>query len=475
MAAELGSTARTPGPSPLLPMIIGSALFMQNLDSTAIVNALPTMARSLHQDPLILNLAITAYLLSAAVFLPISGWIADRFGAKTVFQCAMIGFAVSSLFCGLAGTLWQIVAARILQGMAGAMMAPVGRLVLLRSVPKSQLVQALAYLTIPGILGPVLGPPIGGFIVTFLSWRWIFFINLPISLLGVVLTGLFMPNVREAAKTRLDLRGFVLSGLSLAGLVFGLENVGRSVMPPAAVALLLGGGAFCGWLYVLHFRRTQHAVLDLGLLKIQTFRTATLGGLFSRMGQGATPFLLALLLQLGFGLSAFQAGVLTLANGAGALMMRATASPTIRRFGFKRVLTGNAVVTAAILASYGLFTARTPHWLLIASLLVGGFFRSLQFTSLQALTYADVPPAAMSRATSFGGVFQQLAQSVGVGAAAFLIRMVLNLRHTSTVGVAEIAPVFVMVALLSLGALAFTIPLPADAGSEVSRHRPSSA
>lgn len=467
--SDLPPTART---GPLLPMIIGSALFMQNLDSTAIVNALPTMARSLGQDPLHLNLAITVYLLSTAVFLPVSGWVADHFGAKSVFQCAMVGFAVSSLLCGLSQTLWHIVAARVLQGAAGAMMAPVGRLVLLRSVPKSQLVQAMSWLTMPALLGPILGPPIGGFIVTFLDWRWIFFINLPIALLGVALTARFMPNVREDDRPPLDVRGLVLSGLALAGVVFGMENVGRDILPPVLVGALIGGGLLSGWLYWLHFKTAQAPILDLAMLRIPTFRAATVGGLFTRLSNGASPFLLALLLQLAFGLSAFQAGLVTFASAAGALAMKVTAGPIIRRFGFKRVLIANTLVITATFSSYALFTASTPHWLIISVLLISGFFRSLQFTGLNTLSYADVPQDRMSRATSFSGVFQQLAQSLGVGLAALLVRVILDAHKTTVMGQAEIAPAFAVVGACSLVSLLFLIPLPADAGGEVSRHKP---
>ena len=472
----------TPGPAltppradapsgPLLPLIIGSALFMQNLDSTAIANALPTMARSLHQEPLVLNLAITTYLLATAVFLPISGWVADRFGAKTVFQCAMVGFALSSLACGLSQTLWQIIAARALQGMAGALMAPVGRLVLLRSVPKSELVRAMSYLTMPALLGPVLGPPIGGFIVTFLSWRWIFYFNLPISLLGVLLTARFMPNLREVQVRRLDVAGFLLSGLALAGLVFGFENVGRSAAPAPVVVGLLAGGALCAGLYWAHFRRTAHAILDLSLLRIPTFRAATVGGFFYRLINGASPFLMALLLQLGFGLSAFQAGMLTFTSAAGALVMKVTAGPILRVLGFRRVLVGNAVLTAAIFAGYAAFTAHTPHWLVVVVLLTGGFFRSLQFTSLNALAYADVSHEAMSRASTFAGVAQQLAESLGVGAAALMIRLVVGVRHSGDLTAADISPAFVAIAALTLFSLFYLIPLDPAAGDEVSRRR----
>jgi EmrB/QacA subfamily drug resistance transporter len=449
-------------------MIIGAALFMQTLDSTVIANALPTMARSLHEDPVTLNLAITAYLLSAAIFLPISAWVADRFGAKNVFRASIVGFALSSLLCGLSQNLPELVAARMIQGLAGAMMLPVGRLVLLRSVPKSQLVSAMSYLTVPALLGPILGPPIGGFIVTFMSWRWIFYINIPMGLLGVVLATLFVPHMRETVREPLDVPGFVLTACGLAGLVYGFDNLGHDALPAVVIAAMLLGGVACGVVYVFHARRTPHAILDLRLLEIRTFTASAVGGLFSRLMIGASPFLLALLLQLGFGLSAFEAGLLTFTSALGALAMKATARPIIRRFGFKTVLIVNALATAASSGVYALFRATTPHWLLILVLLTGGFFRSLQFTALNALGYADVPPELMSRASSLSSMFQQLAQSLGVGLAAILIHYTLAWHHSTTLVAADTTPAFAIVAVLSLIALFFFIPLPADAGAEVS-------
>jgi EmrB/QacA subfamily drug resistance transporter len=462
--SEMAGAART---SPVLPMIIGAALFMQTLDSTVISNALPTMARSLQESPVTLNLAITAYLLSAAIFLPISAWVADRFGAKHVFRASIVGFALSSLLCGLAQNLPELVAARMLQGLAGAMMLPVGRLVLLRSVPKSQLVSAMSYLTIPALLGPILGPPIGGFIVTFMSWRWIFYINIPMGILGVVLATLFVPDVREAVKEKLDVAGFILTACALAGLVYGFDNLGHDSLPPAVIAGMLIGGVLCGAIYVFHARRTPNAILDLSLFRLRSFTASTIGGVFSRLIIGASPFLLALLLQLGFGLSAFEAGLLTFTSAVGALAMKATARPIIRRFGFKAVLIGNALAVALTAASYGLFRATTPHWILIAVLLTNGFFRSLQFTALNALAYADVPNSLMSRASSLSSMFQQLAQSLGVGVAAVLIHYTIIWRHSPSLQAADISPAFAIVAAMSLLSLLFFIPLPANAGAEV--------
>lgn len=455
----------------LAPMIIGCALFMQTLDSTIISTALPTMARSLHEDPVTLNLAITAYLLSAAVFLPISGWAADRFGAKNVFRVAIVTFALSSLFCGLAHSLPELVAARMVQGMGGAMMAPVGRLVLLKSVPKSQLVQAMSYLTMPAMLGPILGPPVGGFIVTYFSWRWIFFINIPVAVIGVVLVSIFIENVREDNPIRLDWRGFVLTGFGLAGIVYGFENLGRNVMPFSTVLAMLVGGGLCLAVYGWHARRTPHAILDLTAFRLKSFMSATVGGTPLRMAMGASPFLLALLLQMGFGLSALEAGLITFTSAAGALLMKATARPIIARFGFKSVLVWNTLITSTVFMGYGLFRASTPHWLIIGTLLIGGFFRSLQFTALNALAYADIEQAGMSRASSLASVGQQLSQSLGIGFAAILLGM-LRHGHPGPIGHAlrasDISPAFVIIGAISFLGLAFFLPLPHDVGAEVS-------
>ena len=456
----------------LVPMIIGSALFMQTLDATVISNALPTMARSLHEDPLTLNLAITSYLLASAVFLPISGWAADRFGAKLVFRLAIALFAFSSFLCGISHSLPELIGARMLQGMAGAMMTPVGRLVLLRSVPKHDLVRAMSYLTMPAMLGPVLGPPVGGFIVTHASWRWIFFINIPMGILGVVLVSLFIRNIREEETTPLDWRGFILTGFGLAGVVYGFDNLGRGALPFSVVAGLLIGGAVCLVIYAFHARRTAHAILDLSVLRIQTFMASVVGGGFMRMGMGALPFLLAMLLQMGFGMNALEAGMLTFTSAAGALLMKTTARPIISWFGFKRVLIGNQIITGVILMGYALFNVGTPHVLIIATLLFGGFFRSLQFTALNTLAFADIQQSQMSRASSLSSMGQQLSQSIGIGLAAMLLAGMRTMHHSTTLQAADVSPAFAIIGAVSLLGLFYFIPLPRDAGAEVSGHRP---
>ncbi len=462
-------------PDWLVPAIIGSALFMQTLSATVISNALPTMAHALEVSPLALNLAITAYLLAAAVFLPISGWLADRHGARVVFTSAIVVFTLASALCGFAQSLEQLLAARIVQGAASAMLMPVGRLVLLRTVPKAQLVGALAILTMPGLLGPMLGPPIGGAIVTFGDWRWIFFLNIPIGIIGVVLVSLYVPDVREEARAPLDWKGFVLTALACAGLVFGFENLGRGALPWYVITLMLLGGAACLWLFLQHAKRTPNPILDPTIFKFQTFSASIVGGAFLRFAMGATPFLLALLLQLGFGMTAFEAGLTTFAAAAGALAMKTTAPPLIRKFGFKRILIWNGVISAVLMFLYAFFTPQMPHVLLLAILLIGGFFRSLQFTSLNGLAYADIEQERMSRASTLSSMGQQLSQSIGVGLAAVLLHLSLEAHRTTDITVAVISPVFAVMAVITLLGLFWFVRLPDDAGAEMSGAGPQGA
>lgn len=454
----------------VVALIVACALFMENLDSTIIATALPAIAHALHDDPIRLNMAITSYLLSLAVFIPISGWVADRYGARTVFKAAIVVFLLGSVGCGLSQSLFQLVVMRILQGLGGAMMVPVGRLVVLRAVPKNDLVRAMSYLTVPGLLGPVLGPPVGGFIVTFSDWRWIFFINVPIGIIGMFLAHKYLENSKMGERRPLDMVGFVLSGAGLAGIVFGFDMVGRGAVPVGVIMALLVGGLLCSAFYVLHSRHKNDPIVDLSLFRIPTFKAAFIGGTFFRLSIGATPFLLPMMLQLGFGLSAFKSGGITFAGAVGAMLMKFTAKPVVRHFGFRRVLMFNTWVCVGFIVCNALFTAHTPHWLIVAILLVGGFFRSLQFTSLNTLGYADVTHARMSRATSLASMMQQVARSLGVGIGALALQVTLMLRHGDTLAASDFAPAFIVIAALALVSLLFFVKLQADAGAEVSGH-----
>ena len=445
---------------------------MEMLDSTVISTALPAIARSMHEDPIRLNLAITSYLLSLAVFIPISGWMADRFGSRTVFRAAIAVFTVGSIFCGLSESLPQLVAARVLQGFGGAMMVPVGRIIVLKTIPKTELVQAMSYLTVPAVLGPVVGPPVGGFIVTYYSWRWIFFINVPISFVGIMLVTKYIENIREEEVWPLDFRGFVLTGLGLAGMVFGFEMLGRGILPVSLVMSLLVGGGICTGAYVMHARRARYPIIDLALFKIPTFNAATIGGGFFRMGIGALPFLMPMLLQLVFGLTPFQSGLITFTGAAGALIMKPTAPPIIRRFGFRNVLVGNGILSAFIMMSYALFKPSTSHSVIIATLLIGGFFRSLQFTALGTLAFADVPPTLMSNASSLSSMGQQLSLSLGVATAALLLHVSLHGRSVQRSPPVTSALPFVLVGILAIASSIIYLWLDPNAGEEVSGRRP---
>ncbi len=462
-------------PAILTALIIATALFMENMDGTVLSTSLPAIAKDLGQDPIVLKLALTSYLLTLAVFIPASGWVADRLGARTVFCSAIVVFTIGSILCGASTSLPTLIAARVFQGLGGAMMVPVGRLVLLRSVPKSELVNALAYLTIPAMIGPVVGPPLGGFITTYFHWRWIFWINIPIGLLGIVLTLRYIENIREREQSPFDFAGFFLTGFGLAALIFGLSVVGRDLIAWQIDAAMIACGLAALAAYVSHARRDPDAILDLSLLKLPTFAAGVAGGTLFRVGIGAIPFLLPLMLQLGFGLNPFQSGSLTFAAAAGALAMKFSAAAIIKRFGFRRILIFNVFISSAFLASYGLFTATSPHWLLLGALLAGGFFRSLQFTALNAIAYADVDQTRMSRATSFASVAQQTSGAAGVAIAAGAIEAGQWLFGDAALENRDFAFSFAIVALVAFSSLFSFWRLKPDAGSEVSGRKAAGA
>ncbi|MDB5471514.1 MAG: transporter [Caulobacter sp.] len=452
----------------IVPLIIGVAILMQTLDSTLVATALPAMAVALKQTPLTLNLALTAYLLGAAIFMPVSGWAADRFGARTIFSVAIVEFGLSSLCCGLSQDLTQLVAARLIQGCAGAMLMPVGRLVLLRTATKAELIQATSILTVPALLGPVFGPPLGGLIVTLADWRWVFLINLPIAAGGLFLVNRYIDNVREPDAPRLDVPGVILSALALSGMAIGLGNLGRDTPPMAvAIALAVGGVAFAV-AYVIYAKRKPGPVMDLAPFGDVTFRLTIIGGLFVRPILGATPYLLALLLQVALGFSALTAGLITFATAVGSLLMRSTARPVIQRFGFKALLVGNAVFIALSLSACALVGAKTPHLVIIAILGVHGFLRAIQFTCMNALAYADLEPSQMSSGSTIMGLSQQLGQSLGIGLCATLVQWAQRSHGGGHLTPADIAPAFIAVSVVSLLSLPFFIGLPRNAGHSVS-------
>ncbi|CAN5267444.1 MFS transporter [soil metagenome] len=456
----------------LVPLIVACALFMENLDSTVISTALPAIAEDFGASPIHLKLAMTSYLLTLAVFLPASGWLADRLGARLIFRVAIVTFTAGSILCGFSHSIGSLVFARVVQGIGGSMMVPVGRLVVLRTVSKAELVSSLAWLTVPALVGPVLGPPVGGFITTYVSWPWIFWINIPVGILGFILATLYIPEVRGETRVPFDWFGFALSGLGLSILMGGSTTLGLNMLSlPVNFGLIALGGALLAG-YVAHARHRANPILALSLLRIPNFRNTLLGSLIGRVGMGATPFLLPLLLQLGFGMNAFQSGTITFASAIGAIAMKFGAPPLLKRYGFRNVLLANTVISSIFVALPAIFTPATPVLLLTVLLLAGGFFRSLQFTSISALAFADIPPERMSQATTMTSVAQQISVSLGITIGAIALEVTTAQHGGEIVWTAFWLP-FTLIGLLSMLSLWPFLRLHADAGAEVSGRHPT--
>jgi EmrB/QacA subfamily drug resistance transporter len=459
----------------LTAVIVACALFMQNLDSTIIATALPTMARSFGYDPVRMNVALTSYLLSLTVFIPASGWVADRFGTRNVFRGAIIVFTIGSILCGLSNGLAELVAARVLQGLGGAMMVPVGRLLLLRTAAKSELVAAMAWLTMPALLGPVVGPPLGGFIVTYFNWRWTFFINIPIGLIGVAAVTLFIQDFREAPRGAFDLRGLALMGVALVCVMFGLETVARRLVSPELTAGMIAAGLAVAFVYYLHARRIAAPLLDFTLMKLPCFGLSFTAMMLFRTGIGAIPFLLPMMLQVGFGDAAVESGLVTFASSAGALVMKPAAQHALRLFGFRDTLVWNGVLSGIMLMLCALFRPTWPAAAIYVVLLVGGFLRSLQFTAYNTLAYGGVPRAQMSAATSLYTAGQQLAATVGVSVGALALEVARTMSHHLTPENADFSAAFVVVGLMTLAAAPVALFLPVTAGDDLTGRQRSPA
>jgi EmrB/QacA subfamily drug resistance transporter len=468
-AGCLGPTRQ--GTARITALIVSLALFMEQLDSTILATALPRMARTFSVDPLDMNMALTSYLLSLAVFVPVSGRFADRFGARNVFRGAIGLFTIGSILCGQADSLGFLVAARVLQGMGGAMMIPVGRLVLLRTVAKADLVSATAWLLLPMTIAPVIGAPFGGFIVTYLSWRWIFYINVPFGILGLSLATVFIEDLRGLGTGDLDVFGWVLSGFSLACLMFGLEMIGENaaLMPLAGILTIIG--LACGGIYLFKARHQREPILDFRLLRIPTFGASVLAGSLSRISSGATPFLLPMMLQLGFGMSAAQSGCITFASAAGSLLMRAGAVFLLKQFGFRRTMIWNGLIAALFPILYGAFRPAWPIAAVYAVLVAGGFFQSLQFIAYHTIAYADIPHVRLGAATSLYTSLQQFTVTLGICCSAGVLAGSMALRHHQHAQLEDFGTAFVAIGLVSLLASPACACLPEKAGEEVSGHR----
>jgi EmrB/QacA subfamily drug resistance transporter len=443
-------------------MIVAMAFLMEQLDSTIITTAVPNIAASLQVTPVQMSLAVAAYVLSVAVFIPVSGWFADRYGARRVFVLALALFTLGSALCGLAQDFAMLVAMRVLQGLGGAMMTPVGRLILLRSFPRSELMTAMTYMTLPAITGPVLGPLLGGVLTTYLSWRWIFYVNLPFGVAGMLLATRFVKNTPQADSGKFDVPGFLLVGCGLGLLQFGLENVSRPVIPAFAVAAVFAAAAGLLLGFGFYARRITAPAVDLALFRRRAFRVGTLAGGLCRIGMNGVPFLLPLMLQVGFGLSPIASGSITFVGAFGAVAIRTLLAPVVRRRGFRLVLITSATAGSVALAGFSLIQPTTPHWIILFCVFFFGLTRSGQFMTSNTLSYSDMPDDRLSRATSLGGALQQLSVSFGVSASAVLLSLVSAHAHGLTP--THFHEAFLITAVIPLLAIPGFMTLPASVG-----------
>ncbi len=452
----------------MLPFIMAIALFMEQMDSTVIATALPEIARDLETSPIALKLAMTAYLVALAIFIPASGWIADRFGPKKVFLTAIAVFMGSSVLCSAADSLGFFVVARFVQGMGGAMMTPVARLVLVRGTPRNQLVEAMAWLTIPALAGPLVGPPVGGFITTYASWEWIFLIDIPIGLVGMAAIWRFLPQMPVLNPPPLDWTGFFLVAGAASGIVFGMSVISLPALLVQFGLVAIVAGAICLFAYWRHAHRAEKPILPLSLLSIPTLRASVAGGSFFRIGIGAVPFLLPLMLQLGYGLTAFESGMITFIGAVGAMSMKFAAVSIFRRFGFRPVLIATGILSSISVAAIAAFPPNGTMAIgLYLVLLISGFVRSLYFTGINALAYVDVPESQTAQATAMSAVAQQTSIAIGVAVAGAILEATLYFG-SGELTIASFNIAFILVAaIMTLGTLPM-LRIDHDAGAEAS-------
>ncbi|HBQ6705071.1 TPA: MFS transporter, partial [Klebsiella pneumoniae] len=452
-------------------LLVAGAFFMEFLDGTVIATALPDMARDFGVTAVELNIGISAYLITLAVLIPASGWIADRFGARAIFTLALAIFTLASVFCGLSTEVHIFVAMRILQGVGGALMVPVGRLAVLRTTPKHQLIKAIATLTWPALVAPIIGPPLGGFITRYASWHWIFFINVPLGLAAIILSLRIIPDIRETERRSFDLSGFITTSVAMVSLVTAMERLGDrqpQIWPTLALAAL---GFGCLLYSIRHFRRAVAPMVRLDALQVPTFRVTMYGGSLFRASISAVPFLLPLLFQVGFGMDPFHSGLLVLAVFVGNLTIKPATTPLIRWLGFRRLLLINGALNVCSLLACALLTPQTPVWAIMLILYLGGVFRSIQFTGVSTLAFADVPAAQMSDANTLFSTASQLAVGLGITLGAIGIRLgeqVGDWLHLTELPGISFRLSFVFIALICLVGMIDSLHLAKTAGSSVS-------
>ncbi len=454
--------------SAIAPIAVASALFMDFIDSTALSTALPTLARAFHSDPVHLKLALTSYIMALAVFTPASGWAADRFGAKKVFLTAMMVFLSGSICCAMSRSLTQLVCSRILQGLGGAMMTPVGRLIVVGSVPRERLVSAMASFTMPALVGPMIGPPLAGLVLSIADWPWIFLINLPVGVLGVIAVWFFAPDLQAEHPGPFDWKGFILSATAITTLVAVAETAGVGMLPLWAMLGLLLVGALSLAAFIQHALSVDHPILNLSLFRIPTFRTSILGGSMMRLSLGAWPFLMPLLLQLAMGWSPGKAGLVTVGQAAGALAAKPLSTFMVRRLGFRNLLLGASVLGAACTALPGFYTFATPPILIFCLLAMTGFIRSNFFTAANTVAYAGLSGRDLSRASTLSAVVQQVCIGLGVSFGALMLHLARGTGGRLTVD--RFTLPFVAISLTAMLAVPICATLKRDAGADISRN-----
>lgn len=438
------------------------------MDSTVIATSLAAIAADIGTDPISLKLALTAYLVALAIFIPISSWMADRFGARNVFRIAMLVFVLGSISCAFANSLTAFVGARFLQGMGGALMTPVARLVLVRSTPRHDLVNAMAWLTIPGLVGPIVGPPFGGFLTTYLSWHWIFLINVPIGILGIALVSRFLPETMRNAPRQIDFKGFALAGPAFALFAFGTSVISLPALPPLVGVLATALGIGLGYLYARHALSTDNPLFDLRLLRFPFFRSAVVAGTFFRLGQGATPFLFPLMLQLSFGYTPFESGMITFASAIGAIVAKFMANGIFIRFGFRTSLVVSTGIAALGLLAMGLYTPETAVPLIIGILVFVGFWQSIFWTGSNAFVFADIEDKDAGQANVISQVSTQLSIALGVALGGGMLEMSNAMRGGELVLADFHLAFFVLAAICLISTIMFA-RLPANAGYQLTK------
>lgn len=436
-----------------LALLVAFTFFMENLDATIIATALPAMANQFNVHAIDLNIGMSAYLVAVAIFIPLGGWLADRFGAKTVFVMAISVFTLASIGCALSDNLVVFVIARILQGIGGAMMVPVGRLVVVRHTPKKQIVQAMAYVTWPGLIAPVLGPPLGGFLVTHFAWQWIFLINVPLGILGILVAWRLLNNERQEDLGKFDFIGFILLASACGSFMYAMDSQ-NLILAGVGIGLL-------GWA-VHYMRRQEKPLLKFDAFKYQTFSVSVVGGSVFRMTMSAVPFLLPLMFQLAFGLSAWDAGLLILAVFVGNVVMKPFTTPLMRRFGFRKVLLVNGVLGSFSIASCAIFSPQLPWWSMILLMFVSGLTRSLQFTCYTSIGFTEIKPQDKRYASTMTSLFFPISFGLGVALSACLLKVISQLHLYSTLQNFQIT--FLVIAFISLFALIDAVRLAPRAG-----------